>query len=59
MANVKHRGHLEELNENVRQDDALYREVRQATHEFREGLIEVFFDEKSGLADLTKSYGVF
>jgi predicted nucleotidyltransferase len=59
LANVKHRGHLEELNENVRQDDALYREVRQATHEFREGLIEVFFDEKSGLADLTKSYGVF
>jgi hypothetical protein len=59
LANETDRKVLEEMSEEDRGESDLYRNVRQATHEFRDALIEVFFDEKSGLADLTKSYGVF
>lgn len=59
LADEEKRNHLEKLKEDLREGDEVYKNVRQATHEFRDGLIEVFFDEKSGMAELTKFYGVF
>lgn len=59
LADPEQREHLEKLSEADRHSSALYRELRQATHEFREGLIELFFDGKSDLGMLTRIYGVF
>jgi len=59
LANETDRKVLEEMSEEDRGESDLYRSVRQATHEFRDALLEVFFDDQSGLGNLTKSYGVF
>jgi predicted nucleotidyltransferase len=53
------RGHLEKLAEEQYEKDEVFREARRLSHDFRDGLIELFFDERSGLSDLTKNYGVF
>lgn len=50
---------LERLKDSERYGNPLYQEVRKATHEFRDGLLEMFFDGKSGIEELTKTYGVF
>ncbi|MCX7604285.1 MAG: nucleotidyltransferase domain-containing protein [Bryobacteraceae bacterium] len=55
----RQRSQLEQMRVSGRHANALYREVREATHKFRDGLIKVFFDESSGLAELTRMYGVF
>lgn len=34
-------------------------EARRLSHDYRDGLLELFFDQKSGLFNLTKNYGVF
>jgi len=59
LANEEQRSHLEELTESQADTDGLYREMRDVSHGFRDGVQELFFDEQSGLADMTKSYGVF
>jgi predicted nucleotidyltransferase len=51
------RKHLEEL-ETGRQD-ALYEKARDISHRFRDALLELFFDERTELASLTRLYGVF
>jgi predicted nucleotidyltransferase len=53
------RNRLDELEADEYETDGLYREAREVSHRFREGLIELFFDEDSGLSELTKTYGVF
>ncbi len=59
LSDPNERGRLEKMKETKRHRDPLYRELRDCSHSFRDGLIEVFFDEKSGLLNLTKMYGVF
>jgi hypothetical protein len=50
---------LEELPPDPSPQDATWDQVRQITHEFRDALLEMFFDEQSRLYGLTKMYGVF
>lgn len=40
-------------------DEGLFREMRQVSREFRDGVNELFFDSNENLAKLTKGYGVF
>lgn len=53
------RGYLEALPLDPRPQDPTWDEARRITHEFRDALLEMFFDRESGLYDLTKMYGVF
>jgi predicted nucleotidyltransferase len=59
LADKSSRSRLDELEADKYETDELFREAREVTHRFREGLIELFFDEDSGLSELTKTYGVF
>jgi predicted nucleotidyltransferase len=59
VADQQKRKHLEELNEGDGERDAVYQDARTLSHQFRDGLLAFFFDQKSGLDDLTKNYGVF
>jgi hypothetical protein len=36
-----------------------FQRARELSHDFRDGVQELFFDEDSGMCDLTKIYGVF
>ncbi|HEV2498265.1 MAG TPA: nucleotidyltransferase domain-containing protein [Terriglobia bacterium] len=53
------RNRLEGLDVDKYECDEIYRKARELSHEFRKGLIALFFDEKSGLGELTQTYGVF
>ena len=53
------RKHLETLNEEHAGKDEIYQEARHLTHTFRDGLLAFFFDPKSEMDVLTKTYGVF
>jgi hypothetical protein len=56
-ADIRH--HLEELSEGSADADDQYRKARELSHDFRNALLMLFFDEASGLAELTRLYGVF
>ncbi len=56
---AENREHLEKLTETEAEDDSVYQEARHLSHNFRDGLSELFFDTQSGMNDLTKIYGVF
>lgn len=53
------RARLDSLVPDAAETDPLFQELRARSHEFRDALLELFFDEKSGLAQLTRTYGVF
>lgn len=53
------RDRLENLETGEYESDELFQRARAVSHEFRDGLIALFFDETSGLGELTKMYGVF
>ena len=53
------REHLEKLGETSAHSDDIYKNARDASHAFRDALLELFFDEKTGLAELTRLYAVF
>jgi hypothetical protein len=53
------RDHLESLATESSGEDALWQEARRISHDFRDALLDVFFDRQSGLYDLTGMYGVF
>ena len=59
LANSEQRKHLECLVEEDAENDDLYQKARGLSHRFRDGLLEFFFDNKSGIDELTKDYGVF
>lgn len=59
LADKTQRERLEELEPPEYEADAIYQRVRRLSHEFRDGLLELFFDKPSGLYSLTKNYGVF
>ena len=53
------REHLDKLPPEADQSDQVSQSARRLSHNFRDGLIELFFDDKAGLSELTKRYGVF
>jgi predicted nucleotidyltransferase len=53
------RRHLQMLTEEEAEHDEVYRGARELTHAFRDGLLRLFFDQQSGMAELTRNYGVF
>jgi hypothetical protein len=53
------RGSLEELPAHPGSDDPVWARARSVSHQFRDGLLELFFDRESGLAELTRIYRVF
>lgn len=59
LADPKSRKHLEELTPAQYEADEVFNRGRRLSHDFRDGLLELFFDEKSGLSRLTREYGVF
>lgn len=59
LADPEERDHLEGLSEENAESDKLYQKARLLSHRFRDGLLDFFFDSKSGMDDLTKNYGVF
>jgi len=59
LADDESRTHLETLTEDKADGDAIYQQARKFSHEFRDGLLDFFFDSKSELDSLTKNYGVF
>ena len=59
LASSEQRNHLEFLVEEDAESDDLFQKARGLSHTFRDGLLEFFFDNKSGMDKLTKNYGVF
>ncbi len=59
LADKTSRDHLDKLPLDPSPEDATWQEARRITHEFRDALLEIFFDKESGLYDLTRMYGVF
>jgi predicted nucleotidyltransferase len=59
LADASSRKHLNAMTEDRAEKDEIYQRARQISHEFRDGLQALFFDGKSGLEALTKTYGVF
>jgi hypothetical protein len=57
LSNQEVRNRLKSLSPDHDQSDEIFRQIRELSHAFRDGLLELFFDEK--LSDLTKTYGVF
>jgi hypothetical protein len=59
LSNEDKRKHLENLSEGDADSDGIYQEARNLSHEFRDAVLDLFFDEKSGLNTLTRLYGIF
>jgi predicted nucleotidyltransferase len=59
LADSVKRERLESLAEESADSDEVYQYARRLTHRFRDGLLAFFFDQRSGMDDLTKNYGVF
>jgi hypothetical protein len=59
LADKETRDYLESLPPEPVPQDATWGAARRVTHDFRNALLELFFDEKSRLYNLTKMYGVF
>ncbi len=58
LADRSSRNHLEELGQTQYETDEIFQRGRSFSHDFRDGLLELFFDNQSGLYALTKEYGV-
>jgi len=57
LGDSKQRKHLDKLEGGAQ--DRLYENARNISHRFRDALLELFFDETTELARLTRLYGVF
>lgn len=53
------RAHLENLKPEAEDGDSIYQELHQASHEFRDAVLSLFFHEGAGLNQLTRTYGIF
>ena len=53
------RDRLEGLGSEKYENDEVFKAARELSHEFREGLNDLFFDQQSLMCELTKNYGVF
>jgi predicted nucleotidyltransferase len=59
LADDDQRKRLDEIQEEDAEGDKTFQNARRLSHDFRNGLLEFFFDEQSGMDSLTKNYGVF
>jgi predicted nucleotidyltransferase len=59
LADPQSRDHLEKLEADPGETDKIFQQARELSHLFRDGLLELFFDDKSGMYELTRMYGVF
>jgi hypothetical protein len=59
LSNDSSRDHLQELESENDENDDVFKQARELSHDFRDGLIELFFDQPSRIYELTKNYGVF
>lgn len=59
LSNSETRNHLESLPARPDLHDPVWERSRLVSHTFRDGLLDLFFDEPSRLAELTRMYGVF
>lgn len=59
LNNADARKRLEDLEPKEYETDEVFQTARALSHQFRDGLLELLFDTKSGFAELTKAYGVF
>jgi predicted nucleotidyltransferase len=59
LADKAQREELENVEQVSLDDSASYRHGRKLSHDFRDGLLALFFDADDRLADLTRRYGVF
>jgi len=59
LADDQQREHLDKLPESEADDDEIFQKAREFSHDFRDGVLEFFFDKDSGMGDLTRIYGVF
>ena len=59
LADQEARDLLEKLPPRPDPADLVWGRARLITHSFRDGLLELFFDQNSDLFNLTKMYGVF
>ena len=53
------RKHLDELDSRIQYEDETFLKARKLTHQFRDALLELFFERDKKLSSLTKIYGVF
>jgi hypothetical protein len=58
LADEEKRKHLEALQQDEIDNSPVFRDVRKASHAFRDGLLELFFDMDE-FKNLTRMYGVF
>jgi len=59
LSEKKTREYLDDLPVDPSPQDATWDDARRITHEFRDALLDMFFDKQSRLYELTKMYGVF
>jgi predicted nucleotidyltransferase len=59
LADDRQRDSLDNLQEQDAATHPVYQRARMLSHEFRDGLLEFFFDRESGMEKLTQNYGVF
>jgi hypothetical protein len=59
LADPGQRERLEKVTHTDAAQDPVHRHARDLSHEYRDGLLEFFFDEQSEMNDLTRNYGVF
>jgi predicted nucleotidyltransferase len=59
LSDQKTRDHLEALPLEPDLPDEIFQQARDLSHIFRDGLLELFFDDRSQMFELTKTYGVF
>jgi hypothetical protein len=59
LSDEQSRKHLEELDQAQYETDEIFQRGRSLSHDFRDGILELFFDQQSGLYELTREYGVF
>jgi predicted nucleotidyltransferase len=58
LADETSRSCLEDLDSDS-YENKIFSDARELSHEFRDGLIDLFFDTNSQMYELTKNYGVF
>jgi predicted nucleotidyltransferase len=59
LANRETRTELDEMPPRPGDEYPLWQRARKASHSFNDALLTLFFDEASGMLELTKMYGVF
>jgi predicted nucleotidyltransferase len=59
LGDPEKRNHLDRLVPGSEDGDPAFEQLRDASHSFRDALLELFFDDRTDLVHLTKTYGVF